>query len=180
MSTRRLKHIGPLVGLLGVFGFGVLPCHWTPAAHAQTLPPDRASAVQEVRVTLSEWALTPARISVPVGRTIRFLVVNAGVLPHALTVEGAGVFGETETIGAGGTAPLDITFKLPGTYDVYCPVNAGQHRDLGQEGTLVVLPATGALVLPRTGEPEVIGFEAAGVDTDGGVDFTQESLDSFQ
>jgi len=168
------------LGLIGVFGFGVLAYHWTSAAQAQTRPPLHDVAVQEVRITLSEWALTPARVSVPAGRTIRFQVVNAGVLPHALTVEGAGIFGESETIGAGGTASLVITFTLPGTYDVYCPINAGQHRDLGQEGTLVALPATGGLGLPRTGESEPVSVEANDVDANGGAQSTQNLLDGFE
>ena len=157
--TRHWRRVAPLAGLLAVFGLGVLPCHWVPTAQAQPVQLDHvergagaAQGVQEVRVALSEWALTPSRITVPVGRTIRLLAVNAGVLPHALSVEGEGVYAESATVGAGQTAPLELTFSVAGIYDLFCPVNAGQHRDLGQEGTITVLPA--ALQLPRTGEED--------------------------
>ena len=166
MSIRaRWLRFAPVGALVAVIGTGGLPCHWAgaPAAHAQgAIPPESQGQGQaqtaEIRVTLTEWALTPARINVPVERTIRFLAVNAGVLPHALTVEGTGIFAETETLGAGQTGTLDVRFTAAGIYDIYCPVNAGQHRELGQEGVLVVLaagdsPAT--LLLPKTGDPEV-------------------------
>jgi plastocyanin len=144
-------------------GSGALPCHWSGApklAAAQTQP------VHEVRVRLDEWTLLPARISVPVGRTIRLMAANAGALAHALAVEGDGTYAESEVLGSGQVGTLELTFTTPGTYDLYCPLNAGQHRALGQEGVLVVQPATGGLLLPRTGEdsadtPERVEGDAA-------------------
>jgi plastocyanin len=144
MPTSR-RHLFPLVALLAVLGAGILPCH-VPSASAQA-----PEGPAEIRLILTEWALTPAHITVPVGRTIRFLAINIGVLPHALAVEGDDLYEESETVGAGQTAPLEITFTIPGVYDIYCPVGAGQHRDLGQEGRLVVTAAID-YQLPRTGE----------------------------
>ena len=144
MSARRLI---PIVGLLTLVGSGALPCHSgpTPALAQAAQPP------LEIRITLREWSLVPTQINVPVGRTVRFLAQNAGFLPHALTVEGDGVFAESVTAGAGETVRLDVLFPAPGTYDVYCPVNAGEHRALGQEGVLSVLAGTSSLGLPVTG-----------------------------
>src|SRR5687768_13797342 len=132
MRTRRLL---PIVGLLTLIGSGALPCHTGPTpASAQTGQPPL-----EIRITLREWSLVPAQINVPVGRTVRFLAQNAGFLPHALTVEGEGILAESATAGAGETVRLDVLFSAPGAYDLYCPVNAGEHRALGQEGVLSVL-----------------------------------------
>src|SRR5688572_1732147 len=144
MRARRLL---PVVGLLTLIGSGALPCHGgpTPASAQVTQPPI------EIRITLREWSLVPAQINVPVGRTVRFLAQNAGFLPHALAVEGDGVFAESSAAGAGETVRLDVLFSAPGTYDVYCPVNAGEHRALGQEGELRVLAGISSLVLPPTG-----------------------------
>lgn len=148
--------LSPLAGVLAVFGAGILPCHGGPStASAQSAP---TSAV-DIRISLTEWALKPAQITVPVGRPVRLLAVNAGILPHALAVEGEGLYVETETVGAGQSAPLEITFSVPGTYDLFCPVNAGQHRALGQEGVLNATAANLPFLLPRTGDEETEAAE---------------------
>ena len=140
----------PIAGLIAFIGSGALPCHSGPApAAAQAAQPPL-----EIRITLREWTLLPTQVNVPVGRTVRFLAQNAGFLPHALVVEGAGIYAESVTAGAGETVRLDVLFSSPGTYDVYCPVNAGEHRSLGQEGVLTVLGATSSLGLPPTGQPD--------------------------
>ena len=140
----------PIAGLIAFIGSGALPCHSAPT-------PVSAQAVQaplEIRITMREWTLLPTQVNVPVGRTVRFLAQNAGFLPHALAVEGAGVYAESVTVGAGDTVRLDVLFSLPGTYDIYCPVNAGEHRSLGQEGVLTVLGGTSSLALPPTGQAD--------------------------
>ena len=153
--VRLHKWAPSLGGLLVLLGSGALPCHWatTPAA-AQASPP------LEVRVSLTEWALTPARITVPAGRLIRFVASNDGALPHSLAVEGAGIAAESEAAGSNQVAHLELTFAVPGTYDLFCPVNAGQHRALGQEGTVVVLPIRAGVLLPRTGGIDDAAAEA--------------------
>src|SRR5688572_29437706 len=147
MKTRRLL---PIAGMLVFLGSGALPCHSALGSPA-TASAQGTQSPLEIRITLREWSLQPTQINVPVGRTVRFLAQNAGFLPHALTVEGAGVFAESATAGAGDTVRLDVLFSTPGTYDVYCPVNAGEHRALGQEGTLTVLDGISSLALPTTG-----------------------------
>jgi plastocyanin len=165
ISTRRALKLLPLGALLTLVVSGGLPCHWAgaPVASAQALSDEAFTEVAaaagevrtpELRVVLSEWSLTPAQINVPVGRTIRFLAVNSGILPHALAVEGADLYAESDVVGAGQSVPLDVTFSEPGTYDVFCPVNAGQHRALGQEGIVNALLALPSHVfLPRAGAP---------------------------
>jgi plastocyanin len=153
--VRLGKGAPPLGGLVVLLGLGVLPCHWAAAPAAAQAPP-----ALDVRISLTEWALTPARLTVPAGRLIRFVASNDGALPHSLAVEGPGIAAESEAIGSNQVTRLDVTFALPGTYDLFCPVNAGQHRALGQEGTLVVLPAPAGVLLPRTGRSADVAAEA--------------------
>ena len=151
MRPRLRPRCLPIAGLIAFIGSGALPCHGGPATAAAQV----AQPPLEVRVTLREWSLMPGRINVPVGRTVRFLVQNTGFLPHALTVEGNGVFAESAAAGSGETVQLEVLFSEPGVYDVYCPVNAGEHRALGQEGELRVLGGISSLALPVTGGPDL-------------------------
>lgn len=163
-----LFKLAPVVLLLGSGG---LPCYWVAgssgiaaqashAAHpaaAQTVP------ALEVHVALAEWSLTPLQVDVPVGQPVRLLATNAGVLAHALAVEGEGLYAESDAAGSGQTVALDITFATPGTYDLYCPVGAGQHRALGQEAILVAASApAGDVPAPSVGAEEAAPADDAG------------------
>lgn len=93
--------------------------------------------MQEVQIELVEWSLTSSVSSVQPGR-VRFVATNHGALAHALAVEGDDFYQETDGIGSGESVVLEVTFEAAGSYDLYCPVNAGQHRSLGQESSLQV------------------------------------------
>ena len=151
MRLRLPRRLLPLAGLIAFIGSGALPCHGgpSPVAAQASQPP------LEVHITLREWSLLPEQINVPVGRTVRFLAQHAGCLPHALPVEGNGILAESAVAGAGETVRLDVLFSVAGTYDMYCPVGAGDHRLLGQEGELRALGGISSLGLPATGAPEV-------------------------
>ena len=155
--VRQLGRLAPrprtfaLAAAAILLGLGGLPCHWA----ARTVAAQGATS-EDVRFTLSEWALIPVHVTVPLGQSVRLLARNAGVLPHALAVEGPGVSLETEAIGSGGTDSLLVTFTLAGIYDLFCPLNAGEHRALGQEATLVVLPDASSLALPGTGNGDLL------------------------
>jgi plastocyanin len=60
---------------------------------------------------------------------------NPSSVPHNVSIEGAGVDEEGETVGEGGKSVVSAELR-PGEYDFYCSV-AG-HRDGGMEGTLTV------------------------------------------
>lgn len=53
-------------------GFGLMPL------------PDRMAHMAErtIEIDMAEWGFTPAKISVAAGQTVRFIVRNAGNLPH--------------------------------------------------------------------------------------------------
>ena len=153
----KARPLIPLAALAGVIGFGGLPCHWqssAPAASAQT------ATLQEVHVALGEWSLMPGHVSVFAGAPVRLIATNNGVLAHALAIEGDDVYAETDAIGSEQTATLDVTVS-PGFYDLYCPIAAGQHRALGQDGKLEATADPIPVALPTAGEAAT---DAAGTD----------------
>jgi plastocyanin len=116
------------------------------------MPATQGGAWQEVRIDLSEWALTPSTVAVAAGRPVRFVASNSGAIPHALAVEGTGVYAETATIGSAATARLEVTFAAPGVYDLFCPIGVGQHRLLGQDGRMAVVEPLPGVRYPQSGE----------------------------
>jgi plastocyanin len=168
MTTKRLL---PLVPVLGFIATGGLPCHWqsttVPAAAADSSGP------QEVRVNLAEWSLSPDRFQVVPGVPVRLLATNGGALTHALAVEGDGLYAETQPIASHQTARLELTFSAPGLYDVYCPIAAGEHRALGQDGKIAAGPEAADL-LDLTSAP---AEEPALASADGTVDSAGDNTD---
>lgn len=139
----RPKRFVPLVALSGVIGFGGLPCHWQAAA--STAGAQGAADVHEIHVSLDEWSLAPAQLTLRAGVPVHLVATNNGVLAHALAIEGDGFYAETDAIGSHQSTGLDLSL-LAGIYDIYCPVAAGQHRLLGQDGKLEAVddPTAGA------------------------------------
>lgn len=95
-----------------------------------------ASAGETVKLSETEFKITPARPSVKEPGTVTFEVTNDGRLDHSLEVEGPNGEAETDTIPAGGTATLEVDLDEAGTYEMYCPI--GNHRDMGMEGEVSV------------------------------------------
>lgn len=86
-----------------------------------------------VEVTLTEFSIAPAELSVPAGTPLTFTAANAGVAEHDFTIDGVA---GTETVAAGGTATLEVDTLEPGNYQLLCTI-AG-HDTAGMEGTLTV------------------------------------------
>ena len=109
-----------------------------------------------VRIVLKEYAFTPARVILSVGKPVTLRVVNQGRLTHMFTspylasrdleVEG----GEMEVdapngvkyvkLRPGKSAEIKFTPEARGTFDIGCDMKEGSrlHRDLGMKGQLVV------------------------------------------
>ncbi len=85
-----------------------------------------------VAVSLTEFAIAPAPITVSAGGSIA--VTNDGSTTHDLTVEGQDL--ATPTLDAGGTAALDVGALAPGTYTVFCSIPG--HREAGMESSVTV------------------------------------------
>jgi hypothetical protein len=90
-----------------------------------------------VSAKLSEWKVELSEATIAAG-PVTFTVTNAGSIPHAFEVEGAGIERETEPIQPGSTATLTLSLK-PGRYEAYCPVGEDSHKKLGMETHLNVV-----------------------------------------
>jgi uncharacterized cupredoxin-like copper-binding protein len=106
----------------------------TPAAAEEEEAP--AAAGEMVDVSLFEWGIDmPTTLS---AGTITFNVTNDGTLPHNFEVEGRGIEEELPAnLEPGESGTLELTLE-PGTYEVYCPVGEGSHRQQGMELELTV------------------------------------------
>ena len=107
-------------------------------------------------VTLSEFAIAPAAITVPEGGSLH--VTNDGATAHNLTIVDEGI--ATADLPAGGSEELDVSSLAVGTYDVVCLVPG--HADSGMTGTLEVA-AGGGEAASATGESS----DMAGMDMSG-------------
>jgi manganese oxidase len=93
---------------------------------------DTVAATESLEVELSEFAITPADLTIAAGGSLA--VTNAGSAPHDLEIVDAGL--STPMLNGGESATLDLADLAPGTYDLRCSV-AG-HDAGGMTGTLVV------------------------------------------
>ncbi|WP_334143958.1 multicopper oxidase domain-containing protein [Rhabdothermincola sp.] len=84
-----------------------------------------------VPVTISEFKIAPASISVGIGGSL--LVTNGGSQVHNLEIVGGP---KTRDLAPGASQELDLSSLAPGTYDVLC--NIPGHADAGMKGTLTV------------------------------------------
>ena len=108
------------------------------AAPLPSVPADPA----RVDVRLSEWKVELSQPGVSAG-TVRFVITNAGSIPHGFEVEGQGIEQEIPMIQPGASDTLTVTLQ-PGMYEVYCPVGQDSHKKLGMETHLKVAGATGS------------------------------------
>jgi uncharacterized cupredoxin-like copper-binding protein len=83
-------------------------------------------------VELSEFALTPAALTVPAGGSLE--VTNVGSVAHNLAVTGTDLV--TSDLAAGASETLDLSSLEPGEYEVLCSIPG--HADAGMTGTLTI------------------------------------------
>jgi plastocyanin len=112
----------------------------TPDTTADNMQADSVAPsgdVQEVAVTLKEWAIEPAHIEVKAGQ-VRFTVENVGQFAHNMTfqIEGAGNVAKTKNFKTtDGPQVLEVDLE-PGTYKMMCDIIG--HPEQGMVGTLTV------------------------------------------
>jgi uncharacterized cupredoxin-like copper-binding protein len=93
-------------------------------------------STETVKLSETEFKISPADASVKKTGTVTFEVTNDGKIDHALEVEGPSDEVETDTIAPGESATLEVDLSKAGTYEMYCPI--GNHKDQGMEGTVAV------------------------------------------
>jgi FtsP/CotA-like multicopper oxidase with cupredoxin domain len=88
-----------------------------------------------VHVTLSDFAIAPKAIAVPVDRELTFHIENTGATPHSFAVVVGPRTLASPMIEPAGTGELTVPSLAPGTYDALCTVSG--HTDLGMMATVV-------------------------------------------
>ncbi len=94
-----------------------------------------AQTGEQVRVSLTDFAIDPADIHLDTAGTYTFVVENDGESPHAFEIEGGDVHEESATLDPGESGEFTVQLG-EGEYETYCPV--GDHADRGMRGTLTV------------------------------------------
>jgi len=95
-----------------------------------------AAGAQTVTVRLSEWKVQLSGDTLRAG-SVTFQVSNTGVMTHGLHIRGEGVDKGTRDIPARQAETLTVTLK-PGTYELYCPMSEGSHKEAGMSRKIVV------------------------------------------
>ena len=128
-----MRFLVPLAALCAALGLSA--CGSSNEA-ASTGSAGSPGAGKEISVSATEFSFDPGTIQIDAPGTYTFTLSNDGSTGHALEIEGQGVEEETETVAAGSSGQLTVTFSKTGTYEFYCPVDG--HRGQGMEGELTV------------------------------------------
>lgn len=86
-------------------------------------------------VTGGSFYFTPNEIRVKQGDKVKINFTNAGGF-HNLILEAFGV--QTKTVKIGESDLIEFTADKKGTFEFYCGVGSGYHRQMGQIGVLIV------------------------------------------
>lgn len=112
----------------GMMGAGHMGVGETPGTQSAAI-----AGAQEVRVSASEFALSPSEIVLPAGTAVNLTLENKGALSHDLTIPGLGA---RVVAAAGQTYTVGLRNLTAGTYDAYCSVSG--HAAAGMRATVVV------------------------------------------
>ena len=141
-------------GLRGVLGTSMVVILQGVAGLAQGLAQSDAASV--VRIEMSEYAFTPAQVTLKAGKPVTLTVVNMGRATHMFTstylasqdleVESADIEVDAPKgvkyvkVQPGKSAEIKFTPMQNGTFEFSCDVKSGgrSHRDRGMKGQLVV------------------------------------------
>jgi plastocyanin len=103
---------------------------------ASTTTTTTAAAAQTLKVSETEYKLTPAPLTIPKAGTYTIEATNDGQADHALNIEGNGLEEKrSDTISPGQSTSITVDLKA-GTYRMYCPIDG--HQKLGMVGKVIV------------------------------------------
>lgn len=89
--------------------------------------------IKTIKIEAGSYYYNPDEIKVRVGEKVR-IILTAVDMMHDFNIDELGV--KIPVTPAGETSEVEFTVDEPGEYEYYCSV--GQHRALGQVGTLIV------------------------------------------
>jgi FtsP/CotA-like multicopper oxidase with cupredoxin domain len=130
----------------GAFALGLIAIIFGGDGDAQADPAAATESVTTVPVTLTEFAIEPAHISVPAGPA-RLQLINAGTAVHNFSVPELDLL--SPDIQPGEEVMLDLGTAAAGDYEVLCEI-AG-HASSGMTGMLMV-GATGTTTASGTAD----------------------------
>ncbi len=108
-----------------------------------------------VPVALSEFAITPSSISVPLGGSIE--VSNSGTMEHNVAIVDTAV--KSTDLAGGGSETVDLSELDAGKYEIFCAIPG--HKDSGMTATLLV--TDGAAAPPDDeGDHDMAAMEGGG------------------
>ena len=126
MIARR-KWVSVLVGLVAL---ALAACG---GAQASTLP------ARSLSVDLTEFLITPGDYAAQVGEPLTFVVTNAGVLDHDLTIIGAdGEQVAHVAVKSGQTASFDFQPATAAQFQLLCSIDG--HAKAGMSAQMLVNP----------------------------------------
>lgn len=117
-----------------------------------------SQSAKDITVEMTDFAYTPASITVPAGEPVTLTLKNTGNIEHDFVVEKIDAttkviedsgsdahhaHGEEQnydlhvSANAGDTSVIQLTVTEPGTYQVFCSVEG--HKEAGMIGELIVL-----------------------------------------
>jgi uncharacterized cupredoxin-like copper-binding protein len=141
-------------GLRGVLATSMVVILQGVTGLAQGLAQSDAASV--VRIEMSEYAFTPAQVTLKAGKPVTLTVVNVGRATHMFTstylasqdleVESADIEVDAPKgvkyvkVQPGKSSEIKFTPMQNGTFEFSCDVKSGgrSHRDRGMKGQLVV------------------------------------------
>lgn len=106
----------------------------TPSSAPSASEGATVTKVNEITISATDYAFTPAKLSIKTGDKVKLVFQNNGKFPHNLVIDELKV--TTKTINAGQTDTIEFTADKAGSYNMYCSVDS--HRQKGMEGTVSV------------------------------------------
>ncbi len=97
-----------------------------------------AAAAAPVAVALSEFAIAPSTVTVPVGGKLQ--VSNNGSVDHNVHVIDTSI--ASTDLKAGASEEVDLSSLSPGTYELFCSIPG--HKDSGMTATLIITDGSAA------------------------------------
>jgi uncharacterized cupredoxin-like copper-binding protein len=132
-------------GSSGGGGYGYGGGNTSSSSAATTRSSSSGGVIKTVAIKESEFKLSPSTVTLSKPGTYAFKAENEGSYQHSLEIEGKGLKSKEGEAGEAKLEPyldpgqsgvLTVSFQIPGTYEMYCPVDG--HEQEGMKGKVVV------------------------------------------